>query len=321
MEEKTKDETIKKETNPTPAIPTTAKPKKRSCGCWVVFAIILVILFWSFVIRNFFPFMFYAAVGGFDSSELPDLKEIESTANITPIDEATTGGSNRKKSTASSSPTSPAPTDTSSTESANSGTTEPAPTFLDAYIDLANKSIGGSEMTTKRWVKSKVYIGGREADDALDATYRTCLDWFVADFNTNSGNVKLERNAELADIKIYFMPTEELRTRYETLLPFNIPSSNQNGEMTGSDIVMPNDTDWLDDEKCWSLKHEIIHAIGFPGHTNKVSNSEMSYNPLYITYAGLSSSDQRIIRMLYNSGVPLLTSEQQVRNFFNTHTY
>ena len=116
------------------------------------------------------------------------------------------------------------------------------------------------------------------------------------------------------------MPTAELISRYNTRLPFNIPSSNASGEMTASSIVMPNDTDWQNDEKCWSLKHEIVHAIGFPGHTNKVNNSEMGF-PIYMTYAGLSSTDQRIIRMLYSSSVPLLSNEQQVRSYFATHSY
>jgi len=320
MEEKTKDITAQKEADPAPEVVATPKPKKRSCGCWIVFVIILVIFFWSFVIRNFFPFLFYAAIGGFDDKDRPKIEEIVSVEELSPEKDNLNSSSKKSETKSSGGTTTANPVDNNSAVD-NEAPAEVTYSFLDFYIDIANTSIAGADRPTIRWNRPVVYIGGKESDDALDATYRTCLNWFVTDFNANSTNVKLEKNAPLANIKIYFMTEQEMIDQYHTKLPFAVPYNNTSGEMTESKIVMPSDTDWLDDEKCWSLKHEIIHAVGFPGHSGKISNSEMSFNPLYITYAGLSSSDQRAIRMLYNSGIPLLYNQQQARDYFANHSY
>jgi len=294
--------------------------KRNRTGCIIICIIILVPLI-AYVVIAYNAERESQREANFKRAveALSKLEELNSHDESSIADTSTFGD---KKTAPSGSSTSSESVAGSSDQSLTPTEETPSYSFLDFYIDIANTSIRGNEGgPTIRWNKPKVYIGGEEAPDALDATYRSCLSFFVSDFNANSSNVKLENNVELANIRIYFMTEAELIAQYETKLPFAIPSSNSNGEMTGADIVMPSNTDWLEDEKCWSLKHEIMHAVGFLGHSNKIDNSEMSFNPLFITYGGLSSSDQRAIRMLYNSGIPLLSSQQEARDFFNSRSY
>jgi hypothetical protein len=294
------------------------RPKKRSCF-WIVLAIIFVFIFWSSVFRNFAPFFLYS-LGGFDDTNPPKIEDIVSIEELSPEQNNLNSTSSKSKINDGGNTTVLNP-DNNSSPTDSETPAETTYSFLDFYIDIANTSVSGKDRPTIRWNRPIVYIGGKEGEGALDITYRTCASWFINDFNSNSNFVKLEKNAPLANIKIYFMTEQELIDKYQTKLPFAIPYNNTSGEMIEAKIVMPSDTDWLDDEKCWSLKHEIMHAVGFLGHTNKINNSEMSFSPLYITYGGLSASDQRAIRMLYNSGIPLLTNQQQTRDYFNTHSY
>lgn len=286
------------------------KPKKRSCF-WIVLAIVIVIIFWTTIINAFIPFVSYKYLGQRSNDKsLPESEEITNTEEITPEN------SNSQKTTSTNKNNTK---DSTTTDSSTANPTETTYSFLDFYIDIANTTISGEDQPTIRWNKPKVYIGA--VPGTLDETYTTCLNWFISDFNANSNQVKMENNAELAEVRIYFMTKQEMINQFDTKLPFASTHPGDNGEIISSKIFMPSDTDWLNDEKCWSLKHEIIHAIGFRGHSNKINNSEMSFNPLYITYAGLSSNDQRAIRMLYSSGIPLLTNQQQVRDYFANHSY
>lgn len=216
-------------------------------------------------------------------------------------------------------------TDSKKTETPAAPTaTTPAPavepTFLDFYIDLANTTIHGDPDITYRWTKNTVYAAGRPG--IILPEYNTCLNTFVSGFNANSGNIRIinDTNQPSMDIQIEMVTMEWLRQTGGNYLPFATPHQT-GGNITKVEIYLPTDSDWGYEEKCWSLKHEMMHAVGFHGHSNKKSNSEMSFAPIYMTSNPLSDTDQRAIRMLYQSGVPINSNQQSARDYFAGRSY
>jgi hypothetical protein len=205
----------------------------------------------------------------------------------------------------------------------NPGTTPPAASvsFLDFYLDLANSSIGEFEpRNTKRWSRSTIYAAGRPG--VILSEYNQCLDMFIADFNNNSGGVRIvhDANQPAMQIRIEMVTMEELREMNGNYLPFADTTNDTLGNMTSAVIYLPNNSDWGNEEKCWSLKHEMMHAVGFMGHSNRLGESEMG-NPIMMYWGGLKANDQRSIRMLYQSGVPISSTRDEARAFFSTHSY
>lgn len=298
-----------------PEAKSVTPTKKRSRVGLVLF---IVAVFIVLVASGIVSLITYYSSPESQKTESPDDNADTAGSASTPIEEAY-DAENAAKSKTTKTPASSG--GTSNTPAA--GTETPAPaeyTFLDFYIDLANTSIKGDARTTHRWTKSTVYAAGRPGE--MLPIYNECLNYFVSDFNANSGGIRLvnDPNQPSVDIEFYMVTMEELHNLGGNYLPFVTPHTDANGNMTRAELYLPTDSDWSDAEKCWSLKHEMMHAVGFHGHSLGMTNSEMG-KPIVMYYGGLMENDKRAIRMHYTSGIPLKSSSQQARDFFANHSY
>jgi hypothetical protein len=61
--------------------------------------------------------------------------------------------------------------------------------------------------------------------------------------------------------------------------------------------------------------HEMMHAVGFMGHYNKVGCPLMTDQ---ICGKKMTQNEEKLIWMLYSSGIPIDIGENQIREFFKT---
>jgi len=301
------------------------KPKKSCCFNRTVIIISIIVI----ILLGYRSFAFLG-LGLFSDREsdlpvIPEEKPAEVKTEEKPAD--TTPTTNTKPSTQKPTATKTTP---ATSEPSIPGPVPNAPDMgdrmLEFFAEIAAYHINPvTETFSTRWTQSQIYVGGKPGENDLDSTYSQCLDWFVSDFNANSNSIKLIHNNELAEIKIYFMTRDELFEfkNGADYLPFASKVVDANGVVTAARMYFPNNQGYDDAEKCWSLKHEMMHAVGFNGHTDSVPDSEMTAGQqgLYITLAGLSEHDKRAIRMLYESGLPLKSNPSAIQAFFASHAY
>ena len=68
--------------------------------------------------------------------------------------------------------------------------------------------------------------------------------------------------------------------------------------------------------RCQVIRHEMTHAVGLWGHSDVYFESIMALPKTRYIYP---EEDKILIRMLYNSGVPLGAKANEVRTFFNNN--
>lgn len=293
--------------------PTLAPVKKSRKKFWIVlFVVILLILVTRQGIRSYY--------GGSNSKDItiPDNLTNENSGQTVNnnSDTATTTNTNSKKTNKNGNASTPAP---SSQPDAPGDAFDPLEFFVEVATTYQTKA-----GTTERWVKNTVYLGGNPADFAsVDPIYTECMNQFVADFNSASTTVKLQRNDALADIKIYWFSDEQMEQYAGDMnnSGFAHNVTNASGEITGAEIYMKKSYSNLDSMKCLLIRHEIYHTVGF-AHSDQHRESLMGM-PSQGNNDGkaLRDVDKRAIRMLYSSGLPLKQTADQIRQYFSTHSY
>ena len=322
---------------PTASLQQPASAKPARVGCTVA-GILGVLLVFTSVVGAWF-YLEYRLLAP-SSTDVP-LAQLEAKP-----DSSVTQPTSTKKSTSSAaSKNAPSSTPATPKEStkpvANSTTDEidptkaddpvadevqwPADDQLEFFVDLANyDQTHKYEQKVSRWNHRTIYVGAEAGDPNYDDQYKGALARFIGDFNASSSAVKLAESSDNSNIKLNFVTTDQLHVANDGRdnLPFASVNEYTTGEVSSVDIYIPIDHFYSDNVKWWTLKHEMMHAVGFSGHTTHMKSSEMSNEtPLYITKGGLSDADKRAIRMLYSSGIPIGTSLAQTRDFFATHSY
>ncbi|HOX41190.1 MAG TPA: hypothetical protein PK263_03275, partial [bacterium] len=286
----------------------------------MVVIFVVVLLVWSIYQK----FIIYYADSNFrerktEEVQLPTVPPVDSAIPLPPSETPA------PKSTTPSKPkvTVPAPADPPPSPPSEPAPDVPDPAVeaaavwekeLNFFIEIALHTFKGTPASPLyRWTKSKVYVGGKESD--LGEGILSCTRSFIADFNAVSKTVKLEENAPLADIKLYVMPDDWIDPTERDVRASANTHENDAGEITGADIIYPVSQDTSD---CYTIKHEMFHAIGF-GHSDLQKTSVMGVPLLnYNTGAQLTDIDKKAINLLYNLGVPLKSNEQQIRDLWKT---
>lgn len=214
---------------------------------------------------------------------------------------------------------SPAATPTQTTPGQSQTSSVPSLDPLEFFVEVAT-GYQTKSGTSKRWTKNPVYIGGKDSE--FSPPYSDCLNQIISGFNSESSDIKLVRNGELADIKIYWVTQQELEEKYntDTGRPYATWSVDS-GRIYGATIVMPTDANFVEDLKCYTMKHEVMHAIGF-AHSDQTSYSLMGMPTVGKNLInGLTDVDKRIIRMLYSNGLPMKQNAGEIREYFKTHQF
>lgn len=68
--------------------------------------------------------------------------------------------------------------------------------------------------------------------------------------------------------------------------------------------------------RCQVVRHEMMHAVGFWGHDNTFFESIMAPPKTRYIYP---EEDKILVKMLYNSGVPIGADENAARSYLDSH--
>lgn len=93
--------------------------------------------------------------------------------------------------------------------------------------------------------------------------------------------------------------------------------SKPDGSLNFSQILVADDV--LDDrERCWTIYHEVMHSLGFPGHSGYDLQSVSITGFPFINYRNFSFSkfDVLLIKMLYSDRLNSLATRSEVKEFF-----
>lgn len=263
----------------------TKKPSWLKWCCWagVVFVVLLIILAFP-VIRKAY---FYSA----------------------------SSGANRATPTASTtskpSSTSPAPTSTIASED-----------LLNYFIETTTyNSTMDQRKGLSRWTKNPITV---ELEGQVNDLAVTTVDRAIYEFNAVS-NTKLSRVQSGGDIQINFLPREQLPAQSGSEnykgITYAEPNSGcilsaakiyiDTAEMEGSEVMS------AEDRLILTVRHELLHALGFSGHDITKNRGCTALSKIACLLKSYSQYDISAIKMMYNSGVPLCSSEDQIRSFFS----
>lgn len=190
--------------------------------------------------------------------------------------------------------------------------------FVELSVYLQDKS---HEMFVTRWTKPQVAVGVGEG--TFDSTLNSCLNTYISDFNGVSSSIKLVRDDTVAlglpNVKIYYWPDPQFKERggADSNHGFVEWIHNDDKSLKRSVMFLSESVMTLDEAvRCQVVRHEMTHAIGFWGHSDIFPESITSFAKTRYLYP---EEDKIIIRMLYNSGIPIGLKETEVRTFFESN--
>lgn len=180
--------------------------------------------------------------------------------------------------------------------------------FLDLALDLENP---GARHTVTRWARPMVAvkISGDPGEESRD-----CLAESLAEIDQLTGQVGLQLSRkENPEIEIHFIPLGDFPARvpgYSEGSAGYTRCESRKGFLQKCSIWVPS-TDVGEGLGCTILRHELLHGLGLPGHSNH-SESILFQG----TVAGdFSSLDRDVIRLLYNPALPPGFGEELVREY------
>jgi hypothetical protein len=219
------------------------------------------------------------------------------------------------------------PDQSASTKPTTPATTAPDPSIRKAaiinfFVELANYLQDGTrEMFVMRWTKPQVAVGVGEG--TFDASLNACLDSYISDFNAESASIKLIHDNTVAlglpNVKIYYWTDAQVKERggADSSYGFVEWLHNDDKSLSRSVMFLSDTIASLDQSiKCQVIRHEMTHAIGFWGHSDVFPASIMGLPKTIYSYP---EEDKILIRMLYNSGLPIGSKEAETRAFFESN--
>jgi len=239
-------------------------------------------------------------------------KSEENTAQVAPS--STTGESSQNNSAPSSSSKSQSSSPSSSETSSQSSSQQDK--IIDYFVDIALPT----PISVERWTKNPFNVGFDP--DALDLAESTCVDGFIRDFNNASNVVKLKKDRENADIKIYKITPEQMVQYGGEDAGWGVAFGykNSNNERYKGEIFISNAVPNNESSKCYLMRHEMMHNMGFRGHSDRFSGGIMAVPSLGRNTENIMSEvDTMSIKMLYNTGLPLKSNEEQARAYLKAN--
>lgn len=196
--------------------------------------------------------------------------------------------------------------------------------LISYFIELASTDDSNKTLSLPlvRWTLPEVSVG--VAEGQFDETLNSCLNTYISDFNALSSGVKFVRNDTvdlgIPKVKIYYFTEAEYQERWgnegagyalEQGL-FNDDYSFQRAQIFISQKIKT----MSESVQCQMIRHEMTHGLGFWGHSDAYPAGIMG---LPKTTYSFPEEDKIIIKMLYNSGIPLGTEASNTRTFFENN--
>ncbi len=284
------------------------KAKKKSCFK-VIGIIVAIIIFLYFI-----PRVIYLA--SYQNSSA------KTSNNPTPVKQTSSPSPNSVKNNQSGSASSePASSGSASKDERHEETTVNDDSnnkdIIDYFIETAVLDSSDREMFVTRWTASSISVGVGEGE--FNDNLNNCLSSFIDDFNTQSSSVKLHRDDTVdlgvPNIKIYYWNDAEFKQKAGSDIQYGLTQWNhkedkslQRSMVFISKDIMNND----ESVRCQVIRHEMMHAVGFWGHSNKFFEGIMALPKTRYIYP---EHDKQIVRMLYNSGVAIGSKVENARSY------
>lgn len=301
-------------------IKSNSKPKKSNK---VGYLIILIVFLMISGYQSYMSYFFTPSVKEVNTKESPAevqdaVPETQETAKS--VDEKKSANSTGASSTPNSTATTPTENNSTQVESTELSEKEK---MIEYFIDIAlHFTDDNKPLTTgiERWVKNPFYVGF--GPDTLDLRESTCVDGFIRDFNNASSTAKLQKNREAAEIKIYAVAPDEL-SQYggtDSGWGFAYGYKNSSNERYKGEIFISNALPDDDAIKCYLMRHEMMHNMGFRGHSDRYWEGLMAVPGVGRNMENIMSEvDTKAIQMLYNTGLPLKSNEAETRAYLNAN--
>lgn len=206
---------------------------------------------------------------------------------------------------------------TPTSKPATSAKPTPAPTgqvlskdqLIDYFIDETTTYPGVDvPMKVSRWEKEIVTLS---LENTGPSYANSVIDEFIAKFNRKSKKTKLEKTESNGDIKVSFVP------KIDGAGGKTGPSSGADAIIDSASVQISLETTTTSDALSFVFSHEIMHALGFVGH---YLGDECRLMSGRICGAQMTTNEEKLIWMLYSSGIPLDSDATQIRDFFKDVT-
>lgn len=181
--------------------------------------------------------------------------------------------------------------------------------LVDYFVDETTTYPGVNQpMKSMAWDNRTVTAS---IEDQPPAGGEKALDDFISVFNNNSTTTKLEKVDSGGDIKIYFQAsTGEAAGK-------SGPSSGDDFIIDRANVKISENAAVFEQSLSSVLSHEMFHALGFTGHYSGSTCRLMSSRTCG---AHLTQNEERLIQMLYSSGLPVGSDEETIRAHFQNWT-
>lgn len=192
--------------------------------------------------------------------------------------------------------------------------------LINFFIETAIKDYQDRSFFVTRWTSPNVSVGVGEGN--LSETLSGCLSSFINDFNKESSSIKLFRDDRvdlgIPNIKIYYWDNAKFKQKAGNIdNGFTSWNHKDDKSLQRSMVFLSEDIMKLDDAvKCQVIRHEMMHAVGFWGHDQTYFESIMSLPKTRYIYP---EEDKTLVRMLYNSGIPIGSDESAARSYLESH--
>lgn len=150
-----------------------------------------------------------------------------------------------------------------------------------------------------------------------DSDSLQCLNTVISDFNSLSSSIKLKKVSSSPDIEIHFVPGSQ----FQSIEPNYIAGNdgffyfwwNGNSEIYRSRILIDSKKN-SPQERCHLIREELTQSMGLARDSNSYPDS--IFYSVWGSTNFYSELDKSLIKMLYNTSVPLGADEAQVRQYF-----
>jgi hypothetical protein len=167
----------------------------------------------------------------------------------------------------------------------------------------------------QKWANDQILVNIRGNPDSESLS---CVNTAIAEINQLSSKITLRIGSnDDSGFVIQFAPKSELRALYPEKAADGLTEIHETYrcEIVQAAIWINNNSHLDSVRRCTIIQHELLHGLGFEGHTQRFPNSIMYGDSPFITR--YSALDRDIIRMMYSTDIPPCANESEVREYFS----
>ena len=323
------------------------KGNKKCCCCGISLVIFIIVV-------NFLPFVGLGFFGLFSGghSDDPNFEPPKTLIGAIQDKVSDSTSSSKKlsssKKTDSNSDSSNTPTENSSTDTASQGVevdqtlTQPEPepspenqppagsspvqTYtkqqeIDYFVKIAitDERDNYNEKPLRKWTKQNVYV---KYFGTANNTDKACADSTISTINDLSNTLTLiKTKGTTYDIDVNFLTQSELARRG---YPYGYMDYRlyDSGAFSHAMAYVPADT-LSDSGRCHYIRHEMTHTVGLLYNLGRQQGG-YDFSIFNVAVEGFSDYieiDKDLIKMLYNTGIPVKSTAAQARSFLAGATW